>query len=160
MSEFIEWMLIAAANYFAEDDEILINKFRRDMQSLTPKRTGMLVTPKVDTLGAMALFEALFPVKFAIFLVNQGLHNLCSSNSAALHEMHSDPDAMIMHPVVLIVVVVSEGHFDKTVMQPGKGAHVKGIDETLPGWLEASAQRSQDFDPHSVAAMTRNWNDR
>ena len=66
---------------------------------------------------------------------------------------------MIMQPVVLIVVVVTDGHLDKTVMQPGKGVCVKGIDETLPGWLEASAQRSQDFDPHSVAAMIRNWND-
>ena len=126
-------MLIAAANYLVGDDEILMNRLRRDMQSLTPEDTGTLGNPKVGTQAAMALFEALLPVKFAIFQVGQGLHNLCSSNSAALHQVCSEPEAMIMQPVVLIAVVASETHFHKTVTQPRKEAHAKEIDKTLPG---------------------------
>lgn len=58
--------------------------------------------------------------------------------------MHIDPESMIMQPVVLVAMVVSATHFHKTVMQPGKGVHIKGIDQTLPGWLVASANRSED----------------
>ena len=159
VSEFIEWMLISAAHYLVGDDETLLSRLRRDIQSLTPEDTGRLGNMRVDMLAAMALFELLLPVKFAMFQINQGLHTLCSSNSTVFHQTYSEPEAMIMQPVVLIVVVIDETHFHKTVMQPGKGVCVKGIDKTLPGWLEASGHRSQDLAEDSVAVMIRNWND-
>ena len=69
--------------------------------------------------------------------------------------MHSELEAMIMQPVILVVIVTSEAHFDKTVIQPKKGLYIKGVDLKLLGWLKASADRRPETNPHSVATMTR-----
>ena len=69
-------------------------------------------------------------------------------------------EAMIVPPVVLVVIVTPEAHFNKTVMQPKKGVYIKGVDLKLPGRLEASADYSPETDPHSVATMMHDWNDR
>ena len=103
----------------------LLNRMRRDMQLLTPEETGALGNSRVDTQAAAALLEALLPIKFAIFQVNFGLHTLCESDCYAYQCVCSEPEAMIMQPVVLVVIVMSEAYFDKTVMQPKKESMLK-----------------------------------
>ena len=133
-SEFVEWTLVAMAHYLAGEDEVLLRKIRRDLQSLTPEDARRLGSASLDALAAAALLEALLPVKFAIFQVNLGPHALSGSNfESACHATHADPESMIVQPVVLVVIVVSACHFHETVMQPGKGVHVKGLDQNLPG---------------------------
>ena len=44
-------------------------------------------------------------------------------------------------------------------MQLGKGVCVKGLDQTLPEWLVALANRSEDTHPYLVTEMIRKWND-
>ena len=87
--------------------------------------------------------------------MNFELHALCGSDCHTCQHVHSELEAMIMQPVVLVVIVMSKAHFDKTVMQPKKGVYVKGIDLKLPGWLKALAHRSPKTDLHSVATMIR-----
>ena len=160
ISEFAAWTLVAMAYHLAGEDKALLRRLRRDAQSLTPEEAGCLGCLRLDALAAAVLLEALLPVRFAIFQVNLGLHALGGSNfDSACHAMHIDPDSMIMQPVVLVVIAQSANHFHKTVMQPGKGVRIKGIDQTLPGWLVASANRSEDAHPHSVTQMICKWND-
>ena len=160
ISEFVEWTLVAMAHHLAGDDEALLRNLRRAMQSLTPEGAGCLGCPRLNILAAAALLEALLPVRFAIFQVNLGPHALSGSSfDSACHDICIDPDSMIMQPVVLVAIAISATHFHKTVIQPGKGVCVKGIDQTLPGWLVASANRSEDTHPHSVTQMIRKWND-
>ena len=55
------------------------------MQSLTPKLAGICGNIKVETLAAAALFEILFPVKYAIYTTNEGLYTLMSSDTLLFH---------------------------------------------------------------------------
>ena len=77
---FIKWLLIAAAKYIAGDNEPTLTKLRQNIQFITPNDAGILGNSKVDTLAAVAFFEVLHPVKYAIFLVEQGLSTLMSSD--------------------------------------------------------------------------------
>ena len=159
-SELIKWTLVAIAHYLAGEDEVLLRNLRRNAQALTPKDAGCLGSPRLDTLAAAMLLEALLPVKFAIFNVNSGLHALFNSGfNCTFHDICTDLDSMIMQPVILVAIAISATHFHKTVMQLGKGVHIKGIDQTSPGWLVASANRSEDTYPYSVTQMIRKWND-
>ena len=116
LSSFIEWTLIAMANYLARDDERLLNRMQRDMQSLTPEETGALGNLRVDTQAAAALLEASLPIKLAIFQINLGLCTVCGSDCHACQYVYSESEAMIMQLVVLVAIVMSEAHFDKTAM--------------------------------------------
>ena len=80
LSIFKEWTSIAMANYLAGEDESLLNRMWKDIQSLTPEETGALGNPRVDAQAAAALLEALIPIKFSIIQVNFGLHSLCGSD--------------------------------------------------------------------------------
>ena len=70
-----------------------------------------------------------------------------------------ETDGSVMQPVILIVIVVTSGHLDKIVMQPGKGTYIKEQDKDLPRWLLAAANRSENVEPGSVIEMIPNWND-
>ncbi len=152
---FIEWLLIAAAKYIAEDDESTLSKLRRNIQSITPYDAGILGNSKVDTLAAAAFLEVLYPVKYAIFLVEQGLSILMSSDMILFDQFFQGPESSVMQPVVLSVIVASANHLDKTVLCPGVGSFVKGKHK-LPGWLIAAANRCPEATPGSVAEMILN----
>ena len=64
-----------------------------------------------------------------------------------------------MQTVILIILVMPLNHLDKTVMQPCKRVHIKGVDKDLPRWLLAAANRCKDVLPRSVAEMIRDQND-
>ena len=134
---FIEWLLIAVAKYVANDDEQTLAKLRRNIQSLTPKLAGLYGNIKVETLAAAALFEILFPVKYAIYTTSEGLYTLMSSDTLLFHEFFNEPEGKARQPVILCILVISEGHLDKTVVSPGVGAYIKGED-TIPQWVKAS----------------------
>ena len=116
LSIFKEWTSIAMANYLAGEDKSLLNRMRRDTQSLTPEETGALGNLRVDTQAAAALLEASLPIKLAIFQINLGLCTVCGSDCHACQYVYSESEAMIMQLVVLVAIVMSEAHFDKTVM--------------------------------------------
>ena len=66
-----------------------------------------------------------------------------------------------MQPIILTISVITIDYADKTVMLPGKGTFIKGIDSTIPGWLLVVASRSESLaSPSSVVEMIRNWNDK
>ena len=61
-----------------------------------------------------------------------------------------------MQLVILIILVILLNYLDKTVMQPGKGTHIKELDKDLPRWLLVAANRYEDTSPRSVAEMICN----
>ena len=65
-------------------------------------------------------------------------------------------DSLVIQPVILIVIVITSGHFDKTVMQPGKGIYIKGQDKVLLEWLLAAANRSENIELGLVIEMICN----
>ena len=62
-----------------------------------------------------------------------------------------------MKPVILVTLVISKDHLDKTVVSPGVGAYVKGED-ILPQWVKESAKRIE-AEHGSVAEFILNWDD-
>ena len=77
---FNEWLSASAANYITEDDEQLLAKLWRNMQSRTPNKVEQLGNANADILVTAALIELLVPVKYAIFIPTTGLHILLSSS--------------------------------------------------------------------------------
>ena len=63
-----------------------------------------------------------------------------------------------MNLVILVIIVQSEYHWDKNVINPGKGTWIKGINE-LPNWLIEIAERFTEPEPDSVAEIIQKWND-
>ena len=62
-----------------------------------------------------------------------------------------------MQPIIMMILVITMDHVDKTVILPDKGTFIKGIDSTLPGWLLVAASRSESLaSPSSVVEMIRN----
>ena len=98
------------------------------MQSLTPKRVGGVGSAKVETLAAAAFFEVILPVKYALCTVNESLHTLILSDMHLFYEFFGEPEGKAMKPVMLVALVISKDHLDKTVVSPGVGAYVKGED--------------------------------
>ena len=69
-----------AAKHIVGDNEPTLAMLCRNIQSITPNDAGILGNSKVDTLAAAAFFEVLYPIKYTIFLVEQGLSTLMSSD--------------------------------------------------------------------------------
>ena len=69
-----------AAKHIAGDNDPTLVMLHRNIQSITLNNAGILGNSKVDTLAAAAFFEVLYSIKYAIFLVEQGLSTLMSSN--------------------------------------------------------------------------------
>ena len=93
----------------------------------------MLGSLRVDAQVVASLIEIMCLVKHVAFNVNLGLQTLVSSNSQVAQEFHTNSNATVMQPVILIILVASKVHSDKIVMELSKGVCVKGIDNTLPG---------------------------
>lgn len=124
------------------------------MQSLTPKSAGGIGSVKLEPLAAAGFFEIVFPIKYAFCTANEGLHSLLSSDVMRFHQFWEEPESKAMKPVILVALVISKSHLDKTVLSLGVGAHVKG-EHTLPEWVKESAKRSE-AEPGSVAEMIAN----
>ena len=125
---FVEWLLTETSKHVAGNNELTLAKLRRNVQSLTPKRVGGVGSAKVETLAATAFFEVILPIKYALCAVNKGLHALISSDVCLFHEFFGEPEGKAMKPVMLVALVISKDHLDKTVVSPGVGAYVKGED--------------------------------
>ena len=154
---FIEWLLVGTSKHIAGDDEPTLAKLRRNVQSLTPKGVGGLGNANVESLAAAAFFEIVFPVKYAIYSVNEGLYTLMSSDVLLFNDYFVESEGKAMKPVILVIIVISSSHLDKTIVLPGVGAYVKG-EHSLPQWVKESAKRIEAA-PGSVAEFILNWDD-
>ena len=56
---------------------------------------------------------------------------------------------------MLVVLIITLMHLDKTAVCPGQGTCKKGID-TLPAWLINAAKEFPNPDPRSVVTMIMN----
>ena len=126
------------------------------MESITPEEVGMLRNLIVDTEVAVAFVEVLYLVKHTTFQINLGLQNLSSSNCLVTQKFYANSSTTVMQPVILITPVMLNIHLDKIVMQPGKGAHVKGIDSKVQGQLVALVDQFKEKDPGSAAVINCN----
>ena len=124
----------------AGNDELTLAKLLRSMQSIVPKEAGKLGNSKVDALAVVAFIETLCLVKYAIFLIEQGLCILMPSDNLLLNAVFSKLKGSVMQAVILNTTIASGAHLGKTVLCPCKEIHVKGKDE-LPGWLITAAKR-------------------
>ena len=93
---FIEWLLIAVAKYIAGNNEPTLAMLCRNIQSIILNDIGILGNSKVDTLAAAAFFEVLYPVKYTIFLVEQGLYTLMSSDMILFDQFYQKPEGSVM----------------------------------------------------------------
>jgi len=63
----------------------------------------------------------------------------------------------VIQPIILIILVITKDHVNKTVMLAGKGTYIKGVDTKLPRWLLVAASRLESLvAPGSVVEMIRN----
>ena len=77
---FNKWLSVSAVKHVAGDNEQLLAKFWRNMQSRTPEEAGWLENADADILTTTALIELLVPVKHVIFMPTTGPHSLLSSD--------------------------------------------------------------------------------
>ena len=122
-----------AAKYFAGDDVNLEAKLHRNIQALTPQTAGICGNSRVDTLAAATLIKQLYPVKCTIFAAHTGLQELGGSNILLFEEYHQQKESTVMQLIILTVLVITKDYIDKTVILPGKGTFIKGIDTILLG---------------------------
>ena len=148
-----------AAKHIAGNNELILAMLYQYIKSITLNDAGILGNSKVDTLAAAAFFEVLYPIKYAIFLVEQGLSTLISSDMILFDQYFQEPEGLVIQLVVLSVIVASANHLDKTVLCPGVGSYVKGKNKLLE-WLIAVAKRCSEAPPGSLAAIILNWDDR
>ena len=91
-----KWLLVAIAKYIAGTDEALLARLYRNIQSITPTKAGMLGNPRVNTLAVTAFIEMIYPVKYAIFSVNEGLQDLRLSNFMLFEDYFKETDSSVM----------------------------------------------------------------
>ena len=118
IESFVEWLLIAVSKHAVGDNKPTLVKLRCNTQSLTTKCVRGLGSAKVETLVTAALFEILFPMKFAMHSVSKGLHTLMSSDVHLFHEFFEEPTDKAIKPVTLCILVTSEDHLNKIVVSP------------------------------------------
>ena len=58
-----------------------------------------------------------------------------SSDVRLFHEFFGEPEGKAMKPVILVTLVISKDHLDKTVVSLGVGTYIKGED-ILPQWVK------------------------
>jgi len=73
--------LIAVAKYIADNNKELEAKLRRDITLIALIDRGDLRTIRVDTLTATAFIKFMYPVKYRVFVLDQGFKELHSSDS-------------------------------------------------------------------------------
>ena len=111
---------------------------------------------RVDTLAAAALIKYLYPVKYAIFSIQTGLHELRGSDLLLFNKHHQQKESTMMQSIILTILVVTLDYMDKIVMHPGKGTFIKSIDTMFPGWSLMVVSRLELVEPGSVVEMIRN----
>ena len=153
----MEWLLVGTSKCIAGDEEPILAKLRRDAQVLTPKSAGGIGSIKLESLAAAGFFEIAFPIKCAFCTANEGLRSLLSSDVMLFDKFWEELESKAMKPVILVILVISKSHLNKTVVSPGVGACVKG-EHTLPEWVKESAKQNK-AEPGSVTEMIANWDD-
>ena len=88
---------------------------------------------RVDTLAAAVLIKQLYPVKYAIFSIQTGLHELGGSNILLFEKYYQQIESTIMEPIILTILIITLDHVDKILILSGKGIFIKSIDTILLG---------------------------
>ena len=101
------------------------------MQSRTPDKVGQLGNANADILVTVALIELLVLVNHAIFMPATGLHKLLSSDMQSFQYKYLDSEGDKLNLVMLVVLIITPEHQDKTVVHLGQGTCKKGIDALL-----------------------------
>ena len=95
------------------------------------KGAGKLGASKVDILVVAVFIKVLCPVK-CMFLLEQGLCNIISSDVLLLKLVCSDPNGSVAQLVIFNMIVASATHLDKIALCLGAEMCVKGKNK-LPG---------------------------
>ena len=74
------------------------------------------------------MYELHYLIKFTIFVVNEGLYTLMSSDMQLFYTFFLKPKSKTMQPIVIYMLIASTAHLDKTVVSSGIGTYVKGED--------------------------------
>jgi hypothetical protein len=117
----IEWILIAVAKYFANDNKELEVKLYRDITLIIPINGGDLRAIRVDTLIATAFIKFMYLVKYRVFSLDWRFKKLYSGNSLLFNDKLEEEDSKLIQLVIFAILVISENHTDKIVLNLGRG---------------------------------------
>ena len=150
--------LISLERRIANDDAELHVKLRRDIDALTLAKACSIGTIRLDILQVVALMELLFPVKFAIFSIENNLMEMIGSNPFTFATCYTDEVGSLMQPVIFAVTIVSIIHVHKKVVntKSDTGTFIKGKGD-LPNWLVVSTSQCDKPEKVTVCAMIRDW---
>ena len=87
---------MSVVKYVAGNDELTLVKLRRIAQSIASEEVGRLGNSKVDVLAAAAFIEALYRVKHIIFLTEEGLCKLMSSDMLLFNPFFSELKELVI----------------------------------------------------------------
>ena len=133
---------------------------RRDLTSLTPEIAGAIGTIRLDLMQAVSLMELLYPVKHTMFSTETDLMEMMGSDPYAFSSRYSTTTRSLMHPVTLVITIVSGVPVHETVVntENSTGTFIKGED-LLPNWVIATGTQCDKPAEGSIQAMIKNWED-
>ena len=115
-SAMSEWNLMSLVAFVSGEDVDLNVKLRRDIATLTPAKAGSIGALKIDVFQAVALMHVIYPVKFVIFIADKDPIKINISDPFTFSSYCTEEAATLVQPVILIVIIVSSNHVDKTVV--------------------------------------------
>ena len=119
---------MSLAAFISGEDVDLHDKLRHDITALTPAKAGSIGAVRIDMFQVVALTEVLYPVKSAIFLADKDRMEINISDPFTLSSCYADEAETLMKPVIFTVIIVSNNHVDKTIVNTkgGTGTWIKG----------------------------------
>ena len=79
----------------------------------------MFMGENADILAVAALIELLLPVRHVMFMPATGLHALLLSDRWSFQYSYEESRVEQMKPVILVVIILSSTHLDKTALHLG-----------------------------------------
>ena len=158
---FAEWAQIAVAKLVSKeskDGPINVQKFanlKRDVVLNSPLSAGSYGATRFETYPTSALLEYLYPIKILNYNDATGL---LVPTSDEFSIVNMTPCELSMKPIAILVIVSTEVHLDKTIVNPKHICYVKGRDK-LPNFIVESVKRLEERNAHSAAELIHNWND-
>ena len=104
------------------------------------------------------MFDHSCTIRFAIFSSGVGLFDPICDNQLLI-DPQEEEGKPALNPIALIVLVVTDGHSDKTVTSPAHGTWIKGRDQ-LSKWLKAAIEHMNYASETSSAELIKTQNDR
>ena len=157
LSRFYGWSNVYAENHTEVTNMTLLAKLKRETSSCYPHSYGRVGVTRFNALAVFAFFEFLFLIRNLVFSPTSGVL-VHVSDTPLFKDMKDQDGVTVVNPTDLVVLIATDDHMDKTVMNPKLGAWTQGI-IMIPAWTTESVMRMDSAKKSTEAELVKNWDD-